>query len=199
MRFQSIMQDIGTPLPDFSIADPAGRVHTPRDFAASRGLLVAFICNHCPFVLHILDAFVALANEYGPRGIATLAISSNDVSAHPEDGPAQMAALARQRGFRFPYVYDSTQEAALQFGAVCTPDLFLYGQDRRLYYRGQFDGSRPTTPHTAGRPGAGVTATGADLRAAFDALLAGREAPADQKPSAGCSMKWQPGREPDWG
>jgi peroxiredoxin len=199
MRFQSLMQEIGTPLPQFSVADPAGRIYSPRDFAGSRGLLVAFICNHCPFVLHILDAFTALANAYGPRGIATVAFSSNDVAAFPEDGPTQMAELAKQRGFQFPYLYDADQTAAIQFGAVCTPDLFLYGPDRRIYYRGQFDGSRPATPHTAGRPGAGVKASGADLRAAFEALLANDPPPVEQKPSAGCSMKWQPGREPAWG
>lgn len=199
MRFQSLMQELGTPLPQFSIPDPAGRSYTPADFASSRGLLVAFICNHCPFVLHILDSFVGVANGYGERGVATLAISSNDVAAHPEDGPVQMAALARDRKFRFPYVYDESQQAAIQFGAVCTPDFFLYGPDRKLFYRGQFDASRPSTPHTAGRPGAGATPTGSDLRAALDALLAGRAAPEEQRPSMGCSMKWQPGREPTWG
>ena len=199
MRFQSLMQDLGTPLPEFSLADPAGRRYTPADFKAARGVLVAFICNHCPFVLHILDRFVAVSSEYAACGIATLAISSNDVAAHPEDGPALMAQLARARGFGFPYLYDESQEAAIQFGAVCTPDFFLYGPERRLYYRGQFDASRPSTPHTTGRPGAGAPATGADLRAAMDALLAGRPAPAEQRPSMGCSMKWKPDREPEWG
>jgi len=199
MRFQSLMQDIGTPLPAFSLPDPAGRLYTAADFKESRGLLVAFICNHCPFVLHILDRFVGVANEYAASGIATLAISSNDVAAHPEDGPELMADLARARGFGFPYVYDESQQAAIEFGAACTPDFFVYGPDRRLYYRGQFDSSRPSTPHTAGRPGAGAAPTGADLRAALDALLAGRPAPAEQRPSMGCSMKWKPGREPEWG
>ena len=199
MRFQSLMQELGTPLPEFSIADSAGRRYTPASFDSSRGMLVAFICNHCPFVLHLLDRFVAVANEYGERGIATLAISSNDVATHPEDGPVQMAELARDRNFRFPYVYDESQQVAVQFGAVCTPDFFLYGSDRMLFYRGQFDPSRPSTPHTAGRPGAGVAPTGSDLCAALDALLAGRAAPEEQRPSMGCSMKWQPGREPEWG
>jgi len=199
MRFQSLMQGLGTPLPAFSVADTTGQLRTPEDFVAARGLLVAFICNHCPFVLHILDRFVAIANEYAAHGIATLAISSNDVAAHPEDGPDRMASLAQARGFRFPYAYDESQDAAIQFGAVCTPDFFLYGPDRRLYYRGQFDRTRPSTPHTEGRPGAGATPTGADLRAALDALLAGRPAPVEQRPSMGCSMKWKPGREPEWG
>jgi peroxiredoxin len=199
MRFQSLMQELGTPAPDFAVPDPAGRIYRRDDFASARGLLVAFVCNHCPFVLHILDSFVALAHEYAPKGIATVAISSNDVSAHPEDGPRQMAALASKRGFRFPYLYDGSQAVALQFGAVCTPDFFLYGPDRRLYYRGQFDDSRPTTPHTTGRPGAGAAPTGVDLRAAFDALLAGKPPPAEQRPSMGCSLKWKPGMEPAWG
>jgi peroxiredoxin len=198
MRFQSLMQNLGTPLPDFSLADPSGNRYTPSDFKASQGLLVAFICNHCPFVLHILDRFVAVASEYAGRGIATVAISSNDVGAFPEDSPAHMAELARARGFRFPYLYDETQDVAIRFGAACTPDFFLYGPDRRLYYRGQFDATRPTTPHTTGRPGAGAAPTGADLRAALDSLLAGRPAPDEQRPSMGCSMKWAPGREPEW-
>lgn len=199
MRFQSLMQELGTPAPKFAVPDPAGHVYTLRDFDASPGLLVAFLCNHCPFVLHLLDTFVKLANEYQSRGIATVAISSNDVDAHPEDGPAKMADLARARGFGFPYLYDASQEAAKQFGAVCTPDFFVYDAQRRLCYRGQFDASRPTTPHTAGKPGAGIAASGADMRAALDALLAGRPPLPEQKASAGCSMKWKPGNEPEWG
>lgn len=198
MRFQSIMAEIGTPAPAFAIADPAGRVYTLDDFKDSRGLLVAFICNHCPFVLHILDCFVALTHEYQQRGIATVAISSNDVASHPEDGPQHMARLARQRHFGWPYLYDESQQAARQFRAACTPDLFLYGPDRRLYYRGRFDATRPTTVHTAGKPGAGLTPTGADLRAAFDALLQGQAPPPEQHASMGCSMKWKPGLEPEW-
>jgi len=199
MKFQSLMEELGSPAPSFAVADPGGRVYRLQDFKDSRALLVAFICNHCPFVLHILDSFVALAAEYASRGVATVAISSNDVGAHPEDGPMQMAALARERHFAFPYLYDGTQEAAQQFRAVCTPDLFVYDQPRKLYYRGQFDRTRPTTPHTVGRPGAGAIADGADLRAALEALLAGHPSPAEQRPSMGCSMKWIPGREPTWG
>jgi peroxiredoxin len=198
MRFQSIMEEIGTPAPPFSIADPSGRLYTLDDFRDARGLLVAFICNHCPFVLHILDRFVALTHEYQARGIATVAISSNDIGSHPEDGPQQMAQLARQRHFGWPYLYDESQQAARQFRAACTPDLFLYGPDRRLYYRGRFDGTRPTTVHTVGKPGAGLAPTGADLRSAFDSLLAGNPPPSEQYPSMGCSMKWKPGLEPEW-
>ncbi len=199
MKFQSIMQELGSPAPEFSVPDPAGHVHRLADFASSDGLLVAFICNHCPFVLHLLDALVRLSADYAPRGLATVAISSNDVGAYPEDGPAQMAALAVGRRFGFPYLYDADQSAARQFGAVCTPDFFLYDRQRRLYYRGQFDSSRPRTEHTVGRPGAGDAATGRNMRAAIEALLAGRPPPPDQRPSMGCSMKWKPGNEPEWG
>lgn len=189
----------GTPAPRFAVPDAAGRVHRLEDFSGSPALLVTFICNHCPFVLHILDSFVELSAQYAPRGLATVAISSNDVAAHPEDGPEQMVQLARDRHFGFPYLYDQDQSAAIQFHAVCTPDFFLYDNDRRLYYRGQFDGTRPQTPHTAGRPGAGQAATGIDLRAALDALLSHCPPPPEQRPSMGCSMKWLPGREPEWG
>ena len=199
MKFQSLMHELGAPAPDFAVPDSAGRIYRLQDFADSQALLVAFICNHCPFVLHILDAFVQLTADYAPRGLATVAISSNDVDSHPEDGPQQMAVLARGHHFGFPYLYDEVQSAAKQFGAVCTPDFFLYDRDRRLYYRGQFDSSRPRTEHTMGRPGAGAHATGADMRAAIDALLAGHPAPAEQRPSMGCSMKWKAGNEPEWG
>jgi len=199
MKFQSLMQELGSSAPEFAIPDPSGRIYRRQDFAGSPALLVAFICNHCPFVLHILDAFVRMAADYAPRGLATVAISSNDVGAHPEDGPERMAALASSHHFGFPYLYDEAQSAAKQFGAVCTPDFFVYDRERRLYYRGQFDSSRPRTEHTQGRPGAGERASGADMRAALDALLAGQPAPANQRPSMGCSMKWQPGNEPEWG
>ena len=196
MKWQSLMRDLGTPAPQFAVADPAGRVYTLADFDASSALLVAFICNHCPFVLHMLDGLVRFAADYAPRGLATVAISSNDSVAEPEDGPQQMAALAQARGFGFPYLFDASQEAARQFGAVCTPDLFLYDGQRRLYYRGQFDASRPKTPHSAS---VAVPVSGNDLRKAADALLAGAPPPAEQRPSMGCSMKWQPGNEPEWG
>jgi peroxiredoxin len=182
MRFQSLMQSLGTPLPEFSLADPAGRHYTPADFKAARGLLVAFICNHCPFVLHILDRFVAVSGEYAKRGIATLAISSNDVAAHPEDGPELMADLARTRGFGFPYLYDESQEAAIQFGAVCTPDFFLYGPDRRCTTG--VNSTRVVRPRRT-RPGVPEPARPPRDRpcAAMEALLAGRPSPAEQRPS----------------
>ena len=199
MRFQSLMPSLGTPLPDFTAANPAGRGYTAADFTGGRGILVAFICNHCPFVMHIADRFVAVANAAMAQGVRVVAISSNDVDAFPEDGPEPMARFASERGFGFPYLYDADQKVALAFGAVCTPDFFLYDAEGRLYYCGQFDGTRPTTPHTTGKPGAGQTATGTDMSAAIAALLAGEPPPAEQWPSQGCSMKWKPGMEPEWG
>jgi peroxiredoxin len=196
MTWQSLMHDLGTPAPAFAVADSTGRVYTPADFNTSKALLVAFICNHCPFVLHMLDGLVRFAADYAPRGLATVAISSNDSEAVPEDGPQQMAALARARGFGFPYLFDASQQAAKQFGAVCTPDLFLYDGQRKLYYRGQYDASRPKTPHTSL---VAVPVSGDDLRNAADALLSGAPPPAEQRPSMGCSMKWRPGNEPEWG
>jgi peroxiredoxin len=186
---QSRMLALGTRAPDFSLPDPAGKVHSLDTFADARGLVVAFICNHCPYVKHILEGFAAFANEYAKRGLATVAISSNDVAAYPQDGPAEMARVAREHGFRFPYLYDESQAIARAYEAVCTPDLFLFDRERKLVYRGQFDGSRP---------GNKVPVTGGDLRAAADAVLRGAPVPPKQVASAGCSMKWKKGNEPDW-
>lgn len=196
MRHESLMPDLGTPAPEFALPDPGGRIYTLNDFAHARALLVAFLCNHCPFVKHILDGLIAFAAEYKPKGLAMVAISSNDVRAFPEDGPAEMAQLAFTRGFTFPYLYDESQQAAKAFGAACTPDFFLYDAARRLFYRGRFDNSRPQTEHSAGT---GMPVTGADMRAAADSVLGGKPAPLVQMPSMGCSLKWKPGSEPSWG
>ena len=186
---QSTMLDLGTAAPRFTLPDGTGRTHSLEDFATSPALLVAFLCNHCPYVKHILDGFVEFATEYQRRGLATVAISSNDVETYPADAPAEMAKLARSRAFTFPYLYDESQQVAKAFRAACTPEFYLFDRDRRLVYRGQFDGSRPNgkTP-----------VTGADLRAAADALLAGRAVPAEQVASAGCGIKWKRGNSPDW-
>lgn len=198
MKFESLTLEIGTPIPDFSLPGADGRTYSRADIAGPKGTLVAFLCNHCPFVLHILDAFVAFAAEYQARGLGVVAISSNDVAAHPEDGPEQMAALARERGFTFPYLYDESQDVAIAFKAVCTPDFFLYDAEGRLAYCGQFDSSRPATPHSTG-PRTKIPVTGENLRAAADAVLAGQPVPGPQFPSNGCSMKWKDGKEPEWG
>lgn len=184
------MLPLTTPAPAFALPDTVtGRTVASGDFAASRLLLVAFICNHCPFVKHILDGFVAFAREFGTRGLAVVAISPNDIVSHPADSPAEMTRIARLKGFTFPYLYDESQEVAKAYQAVCTPDFFLFDRDRRLAYRGQFDASRP---------GNGIPVTGSDMRAACDTLLAGKALTREQTPSVGCSIKWKAGQEPDW-
>ena len=189
-RRNSRMLPLGTAAPRFVLPDTvSGRRVALEDFATSPALLIAFVCNHCPYVKHILDEFVAFAGDYGPRGLAVVAISSNDVAGYPEDAPAAMARIATLKGFTFPYLYDESQNVAKAYQAVCTPDFFLYDRDRRLVYRGQFDGSRP---------GSKVAVTGSDLRAACEALLHGRPVPAEQTASVGCSIKWKAGQEPGW-
>ena len=184
----STMSPLGSPAPAFNLVDVNGRFVSLEAQAASPALLIAFICNHCPFVIHLREAFAALAAEYAPRGLATVAINSNDADAYPADAPLHMAELADQIGFVFPYLYDETQSVARAYGAVCTPEFFLYDARRRLVYRGQFDDSRP---------GNGIAVSGADLRAAVEAVLTGAALAPAQKPSVGCSIKWRPGNTPD--
>ena len=189
-RQSSRMLPLGTAAPPFALPDTVtGRVVVLEDFATSPLLLVVFTCNHCPFVKHILDGFVAFAREFGPRGVAVVAISPNDITSHPDDAPAEMARIARLKDFTFPYLYDESQEVAKAYQAACTPDFFLFDRERRLAYRGQFDASRP---------GGRVPVTGADLRAACEALLGGKPVTQEQIPSIGCSIKWKAGQEPDW-
>lgn len=185
----STMLPLGTPAPDFRLPDPSGKLVARADFQAAPALLVMFLCNHCPYVRHLRAGLAQLGRDYLPRGVAIVAISANDVASYPEDSPAKMAAEARAAGYPFPYLYDESQAVAKSYRAACTPDFFLFDQERRLVYRGQFDGSRP---------GNGVPVTGADLRAALDAVLAGRPVPPDQQPSLGCNIKWKPGNEPDY-
>lgn len=199
----SQMTGHGEPAPPFALPDTHGTIRTLEEFSDAPGLLVAFICNHCPFALHILDGFVAFAREYRPKGLQVVAISSNDPAEYPEDDFAHMAMLAAERDFPFPYLHDESQDVALAYGAICTPDFFLYGRDRTLFYAGQFDASRPriNRPPVPGLPPmpVGLPVTGEDLRRATDALLAGEAAPQPQRPSAGCSIKWKAGKEPVWG
>ena len=187
---QSTMLELGTPAPAVTLPDGAGVVHRIEEFAAAPALLVAFICNHCPYVKHLLDGFVRFAAEYQRQGVATVAISSNDVETYPADAPAEMAKLAQARGFTFPYLYDESQQVAKAFRAVCTPEFYLFDRNRRLVYRGQFDGSRPNSA---------TPVTGADLRAAADALISGHVPASEQVPSAGCGIKWKRGNAPEWG
>jgi peroxiredoxin len=185
----STMLPLGTAAPDFRLPDPSGRIVSRDDFADAPALLVAFLCNHCPYVKHIRAGLAAFARDYQERGLAIVAISANDVASHPEDAPAKMAEEAKRAGYVFPYLYDETQAVAKAYRAACTPDFFLFDRARRLVYRGQFDASRP---------GNAVKVTGKDLRAAADAALAGRAIAAEQTPSIGCNIKWKPGQEPDY-
>ena len=157
--------------------------------SSERATLVMFICNHCPFVKHVADQLAALGNEYQAKGVAVIAISSNDVSSHPDDSAAKMVEEAKLRGYEFPYLYDETQEVAKSYKAACTPDFFLFDGDRKLVYRGQLDGSRP---------GNDVPVTGKDLRAALDAVMGPGRVPDEQIPSLGCNIKWKPGNAPDY-
>lgn len=186
---ESRMLELGTTAPRFALPDPAGRVHRVEDFATAPALLVAFLCNHCPYVKHIVEGFAGFAREYGEKGLAVVAISANDADAYPADAPAAMAEVAARHGFTFPYLHDASQQVALAYQAICTPDFFLFDRDRRLAYRGQFDDSRPDS---------GIPVTGASLRAAAEAVLRGQAVPGEQFPSVGCSIKWKPGNAPDW-
>ena len=183
----TMLLPLGAKAPSFALEDPAGRAYSLAGFEGSAALLVAFICSHCPFVKHVRAGFASLAAEYQERGLAVVAIASNDATAYPQDGPEGMAAEAKEVGYTFPYLFDETQEVAKAYGAACTPDFFLFDRERRLFYRGQMDGSRP---------GNGVPVTGEDLRKALDAVLEGRPAPEVQRPSLGCNIKWKRGNEP---
>lgn len=187
-RTPSQMIDLGTEAPNFSLPDVvSGRNVSLDDFPDAKGFMIAFICNHCPFVQLIRHEFARYGREYTDKGIAVIAINSNDILAHPEDGPDAMSDEARRFGYAFPYCLDADQSVAKAYQAACTPDLYLFDANRKLVYRGQFDDSRP---------GSDAPVTGADLRAASDALLAGQPIPEPQKASLGCNIKWKPGNEP---
>jgi peroxiredoxin len=188
-RTPSTMLPLGTIAPDFRLADTNGKLVSLGELTGSPALLVMFICNHCPFVKHIRSELAQLGRDYIPRGVAIVAISSNDAANYPDDSPAKMAEEARAAGYNFPYLYDESQAVAHAYRAACTPDFFLFDRNHRLVYRGQLDDSRP---------GNGIPVTGKDLRAAIEALLAGQAVPAAQKPSLGCNIKWKPGNEPDY-
>jgi peroxiredoxin len=189
VKTASTMLPLGTKAPDFSLPNVDGKTVSLRDLSGGKGLLVMFICNHCPFVKHLRSALAAFGQEYQAKGLKIVAISSNDVGSHPEDSPESMAAEAQAAGYTFPYLYDATQEVAQAYKAACTPDFYLFNSDLALVYRGQFDDSRPSN----GKP-----ITGADLRAAADAVLAGKPPLLEQRPSIGCNIKWRPGHEPDY-
>ncbi len=189
VKTPSTMLPLGTQAPHFSLPDPQGKLVSLGDFVDAPVLLVAFICNHCPFVKHIAEGFAALAKEYQAKGVAVVAINSNDVENYPDDSPAKMAEEIEARGYTFPYLLDETQEVAQAYRAACTPDFYLFDAGRQLVYRGQLDSSRP---------GNDVPVTGEDLRAALDATLAGQPTADTQRPSIGCNIKWKPGNEPEY-
>ena len=178
------MLPLGTKAPEFRLPDPSGVIVSLADFQGAPALLVIFMCNHCPYVKHIRDGLAKLARDYRPRDVAVVGISSNDAANYPADSPVKMAEEAKSAGYIFPYLYDETQEAAKAYRAACTPDLYVFDKEQRLVYRGQFDDSRP---------GNGIPVTGKDVRAALDALLAGKPVSPHQKPSIGCNIKWKPG------
>ena len=183
------MVELGTAAPDFRLPDTDGRVVKRDDFADSPALLVMFICNHCPFVQHLRQGLARFAQDYQGSRLAIVAINANDVESYPDDRPEKMAEEKNKAGYLFPYLYDESQSVAKAYRAACTPDFFLYDADRRLVYRGQFDDSRPGNE----RP-----VTGADLRAAVDAVLSGRGVAAEQRPSLGCNIKWKAGNAPSY-
>lgn len=177
------MRTLGAPLPAFQLPDVASGEVVSDAYLRGRGpSVVAFICNHCPFVVHIRAGLVEFGKYCQEAGVPFVAISANDVSTHPQDGPGPMAAEAKRCGFSFPYLYDESQAVAREFDAACTPDFFVFDAAGKLAYRGQFDASRPSNP---------LPVTGADLKAAVDALRAGKAPSPDQKPSIGCSIKWK--------
>jgi len=185
----STMLPLGTEAPDFSLPDTTGNIVSRDDFAGAKALLVMFICNHCPFVKHVRGELADLGREYMGQGAAVVAINSNDVENYPDDSPEKMAREVEVTGYPFPYLFDETQETAKAYAAACTPDFFLFDADRKLVYRGQLDDSRP---------GNDVPVTGADLRAALDAVLAGQPVSTDQTPSIGCNIKWKAGNAPSY-
>src|SRR5262245_7820062 len=185
----TMMLTLGTSLPSFALPGLDGTLVTDAQFRDSPGLLVAFMCTHCPFVKHIRREFARFTNEYAARGLAIVGIASNDIDAFPEDGPEGMAHDAREAGYAFPYLFDETQEVAKKFRAACTPDLFLFDRSGALVYRGQFDSSRP---------GNGIPVTGSDIRAAADAVLSGLPVNPMQRASIGCNIKWKRGGEPEY-
>lgn len=190
VKVASTMLALGTEAPDFSLPEPAtGRTISLDDFREAPAVVVMVLSNHCPFVQHIAAGLADFARDYKARGIAVVAINANDVSKYPDDHPDRMVEEVRLRGYTFPYLFDESQEVVKAYRAACTPDFFLFDAERRLVYRGQFDSSRPSLD---------APVTGADLRAACDALLRGRTPDAEQMPSVGCNIKWKPGNAPEW-
>lgn len=189
VQTRSTMLELGTSAPEFTLNSADGKPYTLSEQSIDNGLLVIFICNHCPYVLHVAARLAQKIRDYQAQGISVVAINSNDYSAYPDDHPDKMKTLAASFGFTFPYLVDQKQEVAKRYRAACTPDFFLFNRDRKLVYRGQFDSARP---------GKDEPVTGEDLTAAVNALLSGNPVAVEQKPSMGCNIKWKPGNEPNY-
>ncbi len=183
------MLSLGTTAPRFSLPDTKGAMMSLEEFSDAEALVVMFICNHCPFVKHVLDGLIDVVKDYQQKGAAFVGINSNDVESYPEDSPENMAQLVREKGVTFPYLVDSDQKVAQAYRAACTPDFFVFDGERKLVYRGRMDGSRP---------GNDIPVTGDDLKKALDAVLGGEEVALDQNPSMGCNIKWKRGNEPEY-
>jgi peroxiredoxin len=191
-RTPSVMVALGTPAPDFHLPDVVtGNMISLDTFAGKTGLLVMFICRHCPYVKHIQHELAQLGRDYQDKDLGIVAISANDAEKYPEDSPESLKEMAKELGFTFPFCYDETQAVAKAYQAACTPDFYLFDRERKLVYRGQFDDSRPKSDPP-------IPVTGKDLRAAIDALLSGQPISPDQRASIGCNIKWKPGNEPDY-
>lgn len=188
VKTASTMLPLGTKAPEFSLTDATtGKTVSLADVSGGKGLLVMFICNHCPFVKHLRSALATFGRDYQAKGLRIVAISSNDAAAYPDDSPEKMREEAAAAGYTFPYLFDATQDVAIAYKAACTPDFFLFDGNLSLVYRGQFDSSRPSN---------GLPVTGADLRAAADRVLSGESPLLEQRASIGCNIKWRPGHEP---
>lgn len=194
----STMMPLGSPAPDFSLPATEGGNVGLADFSEYKALAVFFICNHCPYVIHIAPTLAKLAEEYQQKGIGFVAINSNDTDAYPADSFELMAEEKAKRGYSFPYLYDADQAVAKAYGAACTPDIYVFDAERKLAYRGQFDDTRPHRISSGNYDSTQNPPTGSDLRAALDLLVEGRPVPQDQIPSMGCNIKWRPGNEPEY-
>lgn len=190
------MIELGSPAPDFLLPSTEGGNVGLNDFAEYKALVVLFICNHCPYVIHIAPALAALANEYMPKGVGFVAINSNDIKAYPADSFDLMKVEKAKRGYPFRYLMDESQEVAKAYNAACTPDLYVFNNDRKLVYRGQFDDTRPNRISSGNYDSSAQPANGADLRRTLDSILADENVPEHQYPSMGCNIKWKPGNEP---
>jgi len=185
----SVMLALGTQAPDFSLLEPlTGNTVSLSDYK-NQPVLIAFICNHCPYVILLKEAFERFANDYQKQGIKVIAINSNDVENYPQDSPEKMIEDVKEFNYSFPYLFDETQQTAQQYKAACTPDFFLFDNEHKLYYRGQFDSARPNS---------NIPVTGSDMKSAVDNLLNDLPSPIDQIPSVGCGIKWKQGNQPDY-